>query len=301
MRPRLIFALGAALTVLAAASARITPSGGALYIASFRWAEPASAFGGLSGIELDDSGTRLFAVSDRGNFVTASLSRKNGRISAVTIQEITPIRGPDGAALKQIQTDAEGLAVRSDGQFYVSFEGDHRVWGYRDRGGEATRLPRSPAFRKMQRNSSLEALAIGPDGSLYTLPERSGNLDTPFPVFRFRDGKWQQAFTLPRRGLFLPVGADFGPDGKFYLLERRFSGLFGFGTRVRRFDVTETGLTGEETLLTTPTGRHDNLEGISVWQDDSGAIRLTMISDDNFNPLQRTEIVEYRLLQRETQ
>ena len=39
--------------------------------------------------------------------------------------------------------------------------------------------------------------------------------------------------------------------------------------------------------------RHDNLEGLAVWRDDSGAIRLTMISDDNFNLLQRTELVEY--------
>lgn len=38
---------------------------------------------------------------------------------------------------------------------------------------------------------------------------------------------------------------------------------------------------------------HDNLEGISVWQDPDGRIRLTMISDDNFMVFQRTEIVEY--------
>ena len=39
---------------------------------------------------------------------------------------------------------------------------------------------------------------------------------------------------------------------------------------------------------------HDNLEGISVWQDEQG-LRMTLISDDNFRAFQRTEIVEYRL------
>lgn len=40
-------------------------------------------------------------------------------------------------------------------------------------------------------------------------------------------------------------------------------------------------------------GRHDNLEGLSVWQDAQG-VRLTMVSDDNFMFFQRTEFVEYR-------
>ncbi|MDA1155104.1 MAG: esterase-like activity of phytase family protein, partial [Proteobacteria bacterium] len=55
-------------------------------------------------------------------------------------------------------------------------------------------------------------------------------------------------------------------------------------------------LTGgsEEVLLETRLRTHDNLEGISVWQDEQG-LRMTLISDDNYRALQRTEIVEYRL------
>ena len=51
----------------------------------------------------------------------------------------------------------------------------------------------------------------------------------------------------------------------------------------------------ERMKLQSGIGQHDNLEGISVWQDASGAIRLTMIADDNFNFFQKTELVEYRL------
>ncbi len=134
----------------------------------------------------------------------------------------------------------------------------------------------------MQRNSSLEALAIDGNGWLYTLPERSGAEDAPFPVWRFRNGKWDQPFDLPRRGAFLPVGADFGPDGKIYMLERRFSGILGFASRVRRLTLGPDGVIDEQTVLESPTGRHDNLEGLAVWRDQAGAIRLTMISDDNF-------------------
>lgn len=88
------------------------------------------------------------------------------------------------------------------------------------------------------------------------------------------------------------MGADIGPDGRFYLLEREFTGV-GFRSRVRRFDMSDTALTNEITLIESHLLRHDNLEGISVWRDAAGALRLTMISDDNFNFFQRTELVEY--------
>ena len=95
------------------------------------------------------------------------------------------------------------------------------------------------------------------------------------------------------RGFLMPVGADFGTDNLFYLLERSVSPL-GFRTRVRRFDLSQVDLT-EETLLTTGQLSHDNLEGISVWTDQNGATRVTMISDDNFLPILRSEVVEYIL------
>ena len=138
-------------------------------------------------------------------------------------------------------------------------------------------------------------MAIAADGTLYTLPERSGILSTPFPIFRFKDDVWDQPFSLPRRGFFLAVGADIGPDGRLYLLEREFHGLSGFASRVRRFTIGQTALTDEETVMQSLPGQHDNLEGLSVWRDPQGALRLTMISDDNQIFLQRTEIVEYRV------
>ena len=44
-------------------------------------------------------------------------------------------------------------------------------------------------------------------------------------------------------------------------------------------------------------GRHQNLEGLSVWRDEGGILRLTMISDDGFKSFWSTRFVEYRLLE----
>lgn len=267
----------------------------ASYLGSYIWRNSTPAFGGFSGIHLADQGKTLTLISDRGHFATASVARRDGVISEVTLDTIPPLLDPKGETASRFQSDAEGLAIRDDGRIFVSFEGIHRVWTYRDTTSEAAWLPRHNDFKSMQNNSSLEALAIGPDGVLYTMPERSGKLSRPFPVYRYKGGVWSKAFDLPRRGNFLTVGADFGPDGDFYLLERHFTGIFGFQSRVRRFQLHDDKIVGEEILLTTSTGKHDNLEGLSIWRDGAGDLRLTMVSDDNFKPFQRTELVEYVL------
>jgi hypothetical protein len=140
----------------------------------------------------------------------------------------------------------------------------------------------------------MEALAIDGAGRLYTLPERSGRMERPFPVYRY-DGAWTQPFDLPRDGDFLPVGADFGPDGRFYLLERDFRGVFGFFARVSRFEIGEDGPGPREVVLETIEPFQNNFEGIAVWQDSAGATRLTLLSDDNFTSILTTQFADYRL------
>ena len=253
-------------------------------------------FGGLSGIEMAEGGLSFLAISDRGSWTRATVTRDGeGRITSIDATPMRYLRGRFDAPLDPGRNDSEGLAVATDGTAYISFENVARVLRYDRIDGPAANLVTPRQFAALQKNSALEALAIAEDGTLYTLPERSGALDRPFPVWRFRDGKWDQPFGLRRDGGFLAVGADIGPDGRLYLLEREFHGITGFASRVRSFDLSETGLSDERTEFTSAVGTHDNLEGLSVWRDAEGAIRLTMIADDNFYFFQTTEIVEYRI------
>jgi hypothetical protein len=297
MRRRAFRKLGAAALIgflaLAPAAAGAEP---AEYLGSYVWTDPHPGFGGFSALEMAADGLSFTALSDRATLWRGRVTRDAaGMIGAVEVLETTRLLDSKGAALRDTTADSEGLAIAPDGSIYISFEGLTRVVRHPRADAPAQLLPRPEAFGKMQLNSSLEALAIGPDGTLYTLPERSGALDRPFPVWRYRGGAWDQPFSIPRDGGWLPVGADFGPDGRFYLLERDFWGLLGFLSRVRRFDLGPDGFSGGEVLVQTRAGVHDNLEGISVWRDAAGAIRLTLISDDNFRLFQRSELVEYRL------
>jgi len=289
--------ISALALILGLSSLAGTP-GKAVFVGSYRWtSDNNERFGGFSGLELGDDGTQFWTISDGGVLAVGQIQRDatSGAITGVSPFMPLPIRAPDGEATHGVWNDAEGLAIAPDGQIYISFEGYHRVWRYAKAGGNAAKMPEHPDFDKLQNNSGLEVLAVDASGRLFAVPERSGVLTRPFPVYRLQDGVWQQPFGLPRRSPYLAVGGDFGPDGKFYLLERHFNGVFGFSSRVRRFTFGETGISDEETLLETTTGRFDNLEGIAVWRGPAGDIRITMISDDNFRSFQRTEFVEFRL------
>lgn len=264
------------------------------FIGAWDWLSEDPDHGGFSGFELSPDGADFTAITDRGRITQGRLERLDGRITGLASTPFERLLGPSGLALSNERSDSEGLAVAPDGRIYVSFERRPRVWLYTAHSARPLPLPRNPDFSRFQNNAALEALAIGADGALYTLPERSGSRSFPFPVWRFAEGVWTRPFTLPRRGAHLPVALDFGPDGRLYLLERQFAPLASFSTRLRRFGIGPTGLTQEETLLETPFGTHDNLEGLAVWRAPDG-LRVTMISDDNFRRLQRTQIVEYRV------
>ena len=145
----------------------------------------------------------------------------------------------------------------------------------------------------MARNAGLEALAIDADGALYTMPEATDRQDGAYPVYRYSNGRWDRPFLIRGTEGFLPVGADFGPDGRLYILERQFRGLGGFVTRIRRIAPSGPGIAADEVLIETAPGAFGNLEGLSVWRDAGGALRLTLVADDNFLVFLATEVVEF--------
>ncbi len=236
----------------------------------------------------------MIALSDRARLVTARIERSGGEVVGIRLLGKWPVLSSKGRIMSGGVGDSEGIAVAPDGGFYISFEGVHRVAYYSGPGKKARVLPRPQAFQNLSENGSFEGLAIDATGRLYTMPEKNRTAQGDIPVYRWNGHSWSTPFALPQRGWFKPVAADFGPDGRFYMLERKLSAI-GFRSRLRRWDLTDDLPNTEEILFETGTGAHDNLEGLSVWRDGQGRLRATMISDDNFLALQRTELVEYLL------
>ncbi len=286
---RLIFALLLALAGPAAAAAPTLVED-----ARVVWRGSDSGFGGFSGLSLQPDG-RFLTVSDRGSWARGHFERENGRLTGVVLDAIGPLKGVRGMPLEGEDVDAEGLVVDGQGRAFVSFEAFHRIRRYDAIDGPPAPVDPHPDFERLQLNSGLEALTMDAAGTLYAIPERSGRWERPFPVYRLKDGRWDKDLRLRRDGTFLVSDATFGPDGRLYLLERDFKWLGGFATRIRRFDLGPEGFANEVTLLETGFGELDNMESIQVWRDPEGVMRLTLLSDDNFFPLQSTLFVEYRV------
>lgn len=266
------------------------------FAGAFRWSMQDARFGGFSGIEIQADGTTFIALTDRGAWTRGRLMRDaKGRIIGLRAEPLQNIRTADDTPIPPAQLDSEGLAVTLGGTIFISLEGPPRLVRYAEFGSPPEALP-SPPDLSLPRRASFEALAFLPDGSVVTIAEDTRGSIGDFPVLRFTGPGWTLFGTLPRESDFLPVAADLGPDGHLYVLERAVRGFRGFAARVRAFEPGPNGLTGGTTVLQTRPGQHDNLEGLSVTQTPTGAIRLTMISDDNFNLFQTTEIVEYILL-----
>jgi hypothetical protein len=252
-------------------------------------------FGGWSGIEMAAEGSQMTVINDRGQMVLAALRRRDGQITGVAVQSVIQLGAPNGGQLRKRDSDSEGLAIADDGNAYISFEHRHRIMQVDLASGRTFGQIRLPFHDTLGSNSGIEALAMSSDGTLFAIPEQPAEDGGPFPVYAYANGVWLTSAYVPQRGPFVPVGADFDPMGRLWLLERAVTPL-GFRSRIRLF-VIDPVTPREYTVLTTVPSRFDNLEGISVWQDDRGQLRVTMVSDDNFLRLLRTQIVEFSVIE----
>jgi hypothetical protein len=265
---------------------------------------PDDRFGGLSGLLASRDGRRVTAVSDKGDLFRLDLVYgPNGALSGVAGTDVIRLTDNDGEPLEGgSRSDAESLAEDGAGGLLVAFERKHRIVRHAAPDAPAALVPLPPQLVLSPRNGGIEALARLADGRLLALSE---GLRTDRGLMGWigapgagSEADWQP-LTYPYDGRNVPTGATLLPGGDVLVVERRYSPLEGLGTRLRRVpgrELTAGSLISGDILadLREPD-TVDNFEGVAVFQGGDGALRVLLISDDNFSPLQRTLLLCFRL------
>ncbi len=260
-------------------------------------------FGGLSGLSVTPDGQSITAVSDRGFWFTARLTRDaRGELTGVRDTALFPIRDRDGdpVAIRTQTHDAEALAREGD-TMIVSFERRHRLWRYDARTLETARadvLPTPPGLIGARINGGIEALAVLGPGRYLAVAEELETPDGNLRGWLFDDGAWRELAYEQQPG-WKPTDFTLLPDGDVLATERHFSRLGGFTSQIRRIPRASIApgalLQGKVIAEFAAPVLTDNFEGLANFRGADGHIYLLVVSDNNFTPLQRTVLLQFRL------
>lgn len=268
-------------------------------------------FGGISGLGFTGPDGRFAAVSDIGNFVSGQLIYDEAGLPfglvGITIAAIQNSRGVDlprafardAEALAVIFRDGEPAAVR------VGFENLTRVADFDLVDG----IPAGPAreveipdwLSDARTNESLEAVCIAPAtspvaGSTLLLTEDVAAQDGEHSAWLLGRNDRGPLTLAVSPGVF-PTDCAFLPNGDLLVLERGV-GILSFTMilkRVAAADVAPGVRMDGEVLLRASGSDVDNMEAMAVHEGPGGEVRITLMSDNNFNDWQRNLLLEFAL------
>jgi len=262
-------------------------------------------FGGWSDLYVSPDGRHLTSISDVGGWFTATIDYdKDGDLEGLSNGRIGPLHRLDGKPLAaKARADSEGMAHMPDGSWLVSFERHHRIWHYPALDGIPIAIDLPEDFDRQPFNGGVETLAALADGRLIAISEEYslrpgfnvGWIGTPAGEGQYTWRRFEYT-TVPH---FHPTSIARLPDGSFVVLERAFDVVRGVRARVVHFEASQLkpggAVQAEELAFLASPYTVDNLEGISAAKGRHGETLLFLMSDNNFNPLQRNLLLMFEL------
>jgi hypothetical protein len=262
-------------------------------------------FGGWSDLHVSADGRSLTSISDEGAWLTAAIDYDaKGNLAGLGNARIGQLRGLDGKPIpNKAEADAEAMARLPDGAWLVAFERRHRIWRYAALTDTPAPIEGPADIGRQPSNGGIEALTALADGTVIAISEEYslrpdtvvGWIGTPGAGGRYRWRTFDYA-TIPD---FKPTAIASLPDGSLATIERAFDMVRGVRCRVMRLDAAqiEAGTTVRAVELARLASPYavDNLEGIAATRGARGETLLWLISDDNFNPLQRNILLLFEL------
>lgn len=265
--------------------------------------------GGLSSLAWDQDESRLYALSDRGSLFSLRPTFDNGTLVRVEALTAVALRDRRGHVLAGRHADAEGLVLQranngktGDSLLAVSFERHPRIVRFRPDGRYVEQLELPADLRDSSRyaspNKALEALTWLPGLGFLSAPERplAGTGDGTVSLFTLDGRRWRYPLLATPNASLVDMQAL--PDGSLLTLERGHGLMFLpivislRHTRVTADNAGQRLPVSTIAILDSSQGWSvDNFEGLSRHQ----GLKFFMVSDDNFDALQKTLLVYFEL------
>ena len=253
-------------------------------------------FGGISGLTISENGENFVFLSDKSFFFKGKIIRDNlNKIIELKILDKGQLSSSTGEILTGKNIDSESIVKIDKSGYYVSFESNNRIMYHETLESPGKFIPKHSDFDKLLFNDGIEALAIKENGELYALPELPPKGKDYHPIYKFNNNEWSIIDKIKIDQGFKVVDAEMIDDENLITLERKFSFYDGFKIRLRRIIFEKNIIKNSEILLESLPWEYYNFEGLGKWKDSNGNIYLTMVSDNQFSPLLKTEVKEFIL------
>jgi len=264
----------------------------------------------FSDIAWDEDEKLLYAVSDEGLLYHLKINIIKNKLKTVDIVFATELKNKQKQALKGKFSDAEGLVVKNgnngklgDSTLIISFENKPRINSYSINGNlikkvkTVKKLGKRKYFR--HNNKALESVTIHPKYGILTaseLPLKSKAITTQ-TVYSATGKEWH--FTASKVKNSSITAIEVLSDSNVLILERAYNGLLSpvvISLRKLNLDKCNTENLCEIVTIAKFDSSDgwilDNFEGLTRLRDN----QYLMVSDNNNNPLQKTLLVLFEVL-----
>jgi hypothetical protein len=262
------------------------------------------SFGGISALRVRPDGEHFLALSDRASWFLWRIVYEYNRPIGIADASAAPVLGGDGKPAPQWDTES----IAEDGNtLYVGLERINSIFSFdfdwKSFPANARPVSVPPELKDLPFNQGLEGMVFVPKkynlaGTLIGFSEKglteAGNLKA-FLI----GGPSPGMFSVKRTDGYDISDAAMLPNGDILILERQYSLQLGVAMRIRRIrlqDIKPGALVDGSTIVETDLhSQIDNMEAMSVHRSRSGETVLTLMSDDNFSPIQRTLLLQFVL------
>jgi len=291
----------------------ITAIGSLHYLGGLKITSPKRQFGGISSFIISPDGRQILGISDSSQWLVADLVYgQNNHLIDIRNAYMAPIKNLADPR-ESNALDAEAITAIDGAGFVVSFESPHTLRYFQARrsldynslfAANAQKVnfaPELPAtYASLPKNLGIEALTTLPDGRMLAFSEET----TSHRDFERAKG-WIighgkiESLEYETSSSYRPTDMATLPNGDILVLERHFSLEKGMAARLTKLPALSiragNSIKGDIIADLAFPFNLDNMEALAVRQNQFGETIIYIMSDNNFNRLQRNILMMFRI------